>query len=108
VIVNFTEHPKRKAKRAVKTLPSELNSRYFELESSIHAELNHPLIVGFEGCTVASQTNGAAIVNEFLPNGSLADHLPFPDNSKLNVLPGGTRMAISVAGMVLAMRYFHS
>jgi serine/threonine protein kinase len=95
-------------KRAVKTLPSQINARYFEWESSIHAKLNHPLIVGFEGCTAASESNRAAIVTEFVPNGSLADHLPFPDSPKLSVLTGGTRTAIVVAGMVLAMRYLHS
>jgi serine/threonine protein kinase len=92
----------------VKTLPSQINARYFEWECSIHAKLNHPLIVGFEECTPASQTHRAAIVTEFVPNGSLADHLPFLTNSKLSVLTGGTRTAIVVAGMALAMRYLHS
>jgi serine/threonine protein kinase len=107
-IVKLAEDPKRKAKRAVKTLPSRMNARYFEWECSIHAKLNHPLIVGFEGSIAASQTNRAAIVTEFVPNGSLADHLPFPGNSNLSILTGGTRVAIVVAGMVFAMRYLHS
>jgi serine/threonine protein kinase len=70
--------------------------------------LRHPLIVGFEGCIPASQTKPAAIVTEVVPNGSLADHLPFPGNSKVSVPMGGTRTAIVVAGIVLAMRYLHS
>jgi hypothetical protein len=107
-VVNLAEDPRRKAKRAVKTLLRPMDAPYFERESEIHTKLSHPLIVGFEGFIPASQTNSGAIVTEFVPNGSLADHLPFPGNSKFSVLAGGTRTAIVVDGMVLAMRYLHS
>jgi serine/threonine protein kinase len=92
----------------VKTLLSQSKRRYFEWESEIHARVSHPLIVGFEGYIPAGSNEHPAIVTEFVPNGSLADHLPFSGNSKLSVLTGGTRTAIVVAGMVLAMRYLHS
>jgi serine/threonine protein kinase len=105
---NLAEDPKGKTKRAVKTLLSPRKARYFEWESTIHAKLNHPLIVGFKRCIPGSPTQPPAIVTEFVANGSLADHLPVPGNSKLRVLTGGTRIAIIVAGMVLAMRYLHS
>jgi serine/threonine protein kinase len=66
------------------------------------------VIVGFEGYTPGGPTRPAAIVTEFVANGSLADHLPVPGNSKLSALTGGTRMAIVLTGMVLAMQYLHS
>jgi serine/threonine protein kinase len=97
-------------KRAVKTLLRGLTIRYFEREKSIHEGLNHPLIVGFDTFLVPTANRRAEIVTEFVPNGSLADHLPSANCSELNQLnrlTGGTRIAIVVAGIVMAMRYLH-
>jgi serine/threonine protein kinase len=57
--------------------------------------LTHPLIVDFQG-------------KDFLPNGSIADHLPSAKNADMCQLRGDTRIAIIVTGIVLAMRYVHS
>jgi serine/threonine protein kinase len=65
--------------------------------------LNHPLIIGFENHISATECQPAAIVSEFVPNGSLADHL-----SELNKLSKGTRIAMIATGIVLAMRYLPS
>jgi serine/threonine protein kinase len=65
--------------------------------------LNHPLIVRFEQYIPATEDQPAAILSEFVPNGSLADHLP-----QLKDLLNGTRIAVIVTGIVLAMRYLHS
>jgi hypothetical protein len=106
--VTLARDPHGPGKRAVKTLYSERYLRYFEREKSIHERLNHPLIVGFEQYFARTKKRPPAIVTEFVPNGSLAHHLPSGDNSDLCRLAGGTRIAIVVAGIVLAMRYLHS
>jgi serine/threonine protein kinase len=89
--------------RAMKTQFTKTNVRYVEREKSIHEKLNHPLIVGFEKYIPATKGQPAAILNEFVPNGSLADHLP-----QLTDLLNGTRIAMILTGIVLAMRYLHS
>jgi NIMA (never in mitosis gene a)-related kinase len=65
--------------------------------------LNHPLIVRFEQYIPATECPPSAILSEFVPNGSLADHL-----SKLNYFSNGTRIAMIATGIVLAMRYLHA
>jgi serine/threonine protein kinase len=107
-IVKLVQDPKGKMKRAVKTLQCQMNIRYLERERSIHEKLNHPLIVGFEKYIPSTAIKPAQIVTELVPNGSLADHLPSTNSSKLNCLSGGTRIAIIIAGIVLAMRYLQS
>jgi serine/threonine protein kinase len=92
----------------VKTLGWLGNLRYFERENVIHGGLNHPLIVGFEKYIRPTDKRRASIVTEFVPNGSLADHLLSACGAELNCLSGGTRIAVVVTGMVLAMRYLHS
>jgi serine/threonine protein kinase len=79
-----------------------------DIESSIHARFNHPLIVGFECYIPATVNQKAAMVTEFVPNGSLADHLPWSINYLGSALTGETRTATIIAGIVLAMRYLHS
>jgi serine/threonine-protein kinase len=91
----------------VKTLRNPCNIRYFQREKSIHERLSHPLIVGFEGYLPPMPNRRAQIVTEFVPNGSLADHLPSAPGAEFNQLTGGTRIAIVVTGIVLAMRYLH-
>jgi serine/threonine protein kinase len=85
----------------VKTWLRRLNIQYYEREKSIHERLNHPLIVGFEKYRPPADRRPAQIITDFVPNGSLTEL------QKLNHLPGGTRIAIIVAGIVLAMRYLH-
>jgi serine/threonine protein kinase len=70
--------------------------------------LNHPLIVGFEQYIPATQHQHAMIITEFVPNGSLSDYLSSFANSKEIIRSGGTRVAMIVVGIVLAMRYLHS
>jgi serine/threonine protein kinase len=106
--VILAEDQKRKVKRAVKTLKNETLTEAFNQESSIHARLNHPLIIGFEGTILSPQTHQPAIVTEFVPNGSLAEHLPLPVNSDESIVTGETRIAMIVVGIVLGMRYLHS
>jgi serine/threonine protein kinase len=107
-IVTLAEDPQRKVKRAVKTMVSPSNIRYLKWESSILSRLNHPLIVGFEGHIPATTNRPEMLVTEFIPNGSLADHLPSTKNSGESIVTGETRVAIIVVGIVLAMRYLHS
>jgi serine/threonine protein kinase len=45
---------------------------------------------------------------EFVPNGSLADHLPSTKKSDLCELRGDSRIAIITVGIVIAMQYIHS
>jgi serine/threonine protein kinase len=95
-------------KRAVKTARGSAEVPYLEREKAIHERLSHPLIVGFEEYRPATWNRSAEIVSEFVPNGSLANHLGPAAPSEQNGLSGGTRMAIIVAGIALAMRYLHS
>jgi serine/threonine protein kinase len=55
--------------------------RHVERESLIQSQLNHPLIVGVEGYIQATDHQKSASVMEFVSNGSLADHLPWNENS---------------------------
>jgi serine/threonine-protein kinase CTR1 len=95
-------------KRAVKIFGCSVGAQYFERESSIHRKLNHPLIVGFEQSIPATKQQGAMIVTEFVPNGSLADYFRSEINRKQTVRANGTRIAMIVVGIVLGMRYLHS
>jgi serine/threonine protein kinase len=64
--------------------------------------LNHPLII-------KSRANRAgAIVTEFAPNGSLADHLPWAKGADLCRLRGPTRIATIIAGIAVAMNFLHA
>jgi serine/threonine protein kinase len=79
------------------------NAGSLEQERLIHAKLKDPMIVGFEKYIPATESQAEAILSEFVPNGSLADYLP-----ELNKFWNGTRIAMIVTGIVLAMRYLHS
>jgi TPR repeat protein/tRNA A-37 threonylcarbamoyl transferase component Bud32 len=107
-VVRLAEYREEKVKRAVKTLQIQKNIRYLERENSIHSRLNHPLIVGFESYIPATSNREAQIITEFVPNGSLADHLESSENRSGIVESGGTRIAKIVSGIVLGMRYLHS
>jgi serine/threonine protein kinase len=106
-VVKLVEDQERKVKRVVKTLESGQHKQDLERECSIHKQLNHPLIVGFESYIEAGKGEHPKIVEEFVPNGSLAEHLPWSINSEGNVVSGETRIAKIVTGIVLGMRYVH-
>jgi TPR repeat protein len=106
-VVKLVEDQERNVKRVMKTLQDEKSKRYFEREYSIHKQLNHPLIVGFESYIEAGKSEHPMIVEEFVPNGSLAEHLPWSVHSEGNVVSGETRIAKIVTGIVLGMRYLH-
>jgi aurora kinase len=107
-VVHLAQNRKSTMKRAVKTLRESASTQHFERESSIHKQLNHPLIVGFEQYIPAMKQQRAMIVTEFVPNGSLADYFSSGRNSKQTVRANGTRIAMIVVGIVLGMRYLHS
>jgi hypothetical protein len=59
------EDRQREVKRGVKIVVLPTNNRYLEGEISIHTSLNHPLIVGFEGCIPATSGHKTAMVMGF-------------------------------------------
>jgi serine/threonine protein kinase len=77
--------------------------RYLERERSIHEKSNHPLIIGNEKHIPATKRQSVAILGEFVPNGSLTYHLP-----ELNKFWNGTRSAMMITEIVLAVRWLHS
>jgi serine/threonine protein kinase len=107
-VVHLAQNRESTMKRAVKIVGQSMNTQYFERESTIPKLLHHPLIVGFEQYIPATQMQSAMIVTEFVPNGSLADHFSSVANPEQTVRANGTRIAIIVVGIVLAMRYLHS
>jgi serine/threonine protein kinase len=107
-VVHLAQNHKNGMTRAVKILNYRTDPRYFERESTIHRQLNHPLIVGFEQYIPAAPQQRAMIVTEFVPNGTLGDYLISAANTERTVRTAGTRVAMIVIGIVLAMRYLHS
>jgi serine/threonine-protein kinase CTR1 len=107
--ITLARDPVRNLYRLQKSMLNPvLNSVYFKREIAIHKQLRHPLIIGFDGC-VRYRKDMASIITEFVPNGSLADHLPSAlAASSLCLLKGDTKIAIIITGIVIAMRYLHS
>jgi serine/threonine protein kinase len=103
----------RNLMRAVKTALTPDAIESLNRESAIHADLNHPLILGFEdfipatspATTTLTAKGSAAIVTEFAENGSLADHLSRGSRGRLL---SATRVAKIAVGIVMGMRYLHS
>jgi hypothetical protein len=69
-----------------------------ERETEILKKMNHPLIMKYS----------SPLAIEFVPNGSLANHLPGHQNTDLCPWRKPTRIAKIIVGIVLAMRYIHS
>jgi serine/threonine protein kinase len=74
-IVKLARNSTMEGKLAVKT-PQQNEIQCLEREYRIHERLNHSLIVGFEKYLPRTRDRPPEIVSEFVPNGSLADHLP--------------------------------
>jgi hypothetical protein len=107
-VVNLACDPTKQQKVALKTLQDQHKKGYIKREIRVHQQLDHPLIVGFIGHIPASTSRLKSIMLEFVPNGSLFDHLPSNTRaSELSLLRGDTRIAIIIVGIVLAMRYLH-
>jgi serine/threonine protein kinase len=66
-------------KWGVKT-PQQNEIQCLEREYRIHERLNHPLIVDFDKYLPRTRDQRLEIVSEFVPDGSLADHLPYAKN----------------------------
>jgi serine/threonine protein kinase len=89
---------------AVKTASTTRAATLIDQDRAILEKLNHPLVMK---CRSFVNGNGV-IAMEFIPNGSLADHLPSfhaPDSGRMQY---PTRTAKIICGIALAMRYFHS
>jgi serine/threonine protein kinase len=82
---------------------NETEMRRFERESRIHSQLNHPLIVGVEAYLPKTRDQNAAIVTEFIPNGTLSDHLPLTKNLNGNAVSDATRIAIIIVGTLISI-----
>jgi serine/threonine protein kinase len=76
-----------------------------ERETTILKKLNHPLVMK----SIATRKNhSSALTLEFIPNGSLANHLSESQNADLCPWRNPTRIVKIIVGIVLAMRYIHS
>jgi serine/threonine protein kinase len=93
---------------AVKFPETLRDVQLIQREAAIHKELKHPLILEFRGNHPGLFGVTTTIVTEFAENGSLASYLPSAGNGETCRLPGETRIARIIVGIVLAMRYIHS
>jgi serine/threonine protein kinase len=90
---------------AVETSPDNVIIERIQHDLAFPKQLNRPLIVRHFPNTM---NHSSAITTEFATNGSLANHLPNPQNTNLSVLRGPTRIARIMTGIALAIRYVHS
>jgi hypothetical protein len=81
--------------------------KLIEHEAKLLKALRHPLILQFREYKPGDQRNCASIVTEFAVNGSLADHLPWANDSDQCQLRESTKIAKVVIGIVLVMRFIH-
>jgi serine/threonine protein kinase len=85
---------------AVKTVSDPHAVDHIQWETSILKKLNHPLVLRH----LSTQLNPIpTITTEFVPNGSLKNHLFHPA-----LLQHPTKITKIIAEIVLAMRYIHS
>jgi serine/threonine protein kinase len=76
-----------------------------ERETTILKKMKHPLVIKY----IPNKMNlTSALTYEFIPNGSLANHLPQFQNSDLCLPRGPNRIARVMIEIVLAMCYVHS
>ncbi|XP_059072409.1 LEAF RUST 10 DISEASE-RESISTANCE LOCUS RECEPTOR-LIKE PROTEIN KINASE-like 1.2 [Cryptomeria japonica] len=92
---------------AVKKLYQQNSRRIdqFVNEVEIFANMNHPNLVRLYGCTEPNSPV-LLLVYEFLPNGTLADHL-HGSRKRPNGLPWGVRLNIAI-DTAQALAYLHS
>jgi serine/threonine protein kinase len=93
---------------AMKTARASGMNESFRCEINMLKTMNHPLVVRISDRCSEANNQSSAIVTDFVPNGSLADHLPGAENGDLCPLSGSTRIMRIIAGTVLAMRFVHS
>ncbi|XP_047057824.1 LEAF RUST 10 DISEASE-RESISTANCE LOCUS RECEPTOR-LIKE PROTEIN KINASE-like 1.2 [Lolium rigidum] len=80
----------------------------FENEVDILSRLRHPNLVAFYGCTSSSQGSccrDLLLAYEFVPNGTLADHLHCGGEAPLLAWPTRLSIAVEVAA---ALAYLHA
>ncbi|XP_047060217.1 LEAF RUST 10 DISEASE-RESISTANCE LOCUS RECEPTOR-LIKE PROTEIN KINASE-like 1.2 [Lolium rigidum] len=80
----------------------------FENEVDILSRLRHPNLVAFYGCNSSSQGSccrDLLLAYEFVPNGTLADHLHCGGEAPLLAWPTRLNIAVEVAG---ALAYLHA
>ncbi|KAM0870256.1 hypothetical protein ACQ4PT_040132 [Festuca glaucescens] len=80
----------------------------FENEVDILSRLRHPNLVAFYGCTSSSQGScwrDLLLAYEFVPNGTLADHLHSDGEARLLAWPTRLSIAVEVAA---ALAYLHA
>jgi serine/threonine protein kinase len=93
---------------AVKIAASPEMDESIQREIKILKMMNHLLIVRILDCSFGAIDRKLAVVTEFVPNGSLADHLSDAKNGDFCQLSGSTRIVRIIVRIVLAMRYIHS
>jgi TPR repeat protein len=93
---------------AVKTAERSETEESIRREIRILKRMNHPLVVRIGDRPSGGSDQRLAVVTEFAPNGSLADHLPDAKNGDLCQLSSSTQIVRIIVGIVLAMRYIHS
>jgi serine/threonine protein kinase len=107
-IVKFMRHRVSGAEIAVKEflVKSDRVQKDFLSEIEALKKLNHPCIVQLKGCCLPSGTESAKIVMEYVGGGTLKNLL------RTDIRPPrwwtATRKAITIAGIVLGMKYIHS
>lgn len=80
----------------------------FANEVDILSRLRHPNLVAFYGCTSSSQSSccrDLLLAYEFIPNGTLADHLHRDGETPLLAWPTRLGIAVEAAG---ALAYLHA
>ena len=80
-------------------------SRVFKNEVAILSRLNHENLITLYGCSTLEKLNRLLIVQEYVSNGSLADHL-HGDRKKAGALSWVTRLNIAVQ-TATALDYLH-
>jgi serine/threonine-protein kinase TNNI3K len=103
-IVTLWQNVETKQEVAMKQFPPIANAEEeFKGEANSLFRLRHPLILRFLFCVLPHGGIGPRIVTEYLGGGSLADILKDPIRWWT-----ATRKAITVAGIVVAMKYVHA
>ncbi|XP_040376884.1 LEAF RUST 10 DISEASE-RESISTANCE LOCUS RECEPTOR-LIKE PROTEIN KINASE-like 1.2 [Oryza brachyantha] len=79
----------------------------FQNEVGILSRLRHPNLVALYGCTSPTNSRDLLLVYEFVPNGTLADHLHGAGVAARQALDWPTRLGIAVE-TASALEYLHT